>query len=267
MAVIKSQNAQTLLKEAIVLDMGDLRRQATALHEMAQQKAQRIVADAQTHAQQLIDSAHSKGYDVGHAKGYEEGLAKGIEQGRAKGHADALAAHSEQLKQLQQSWLAAASAWSAQREEMDRLARQAVLDLSLAMAQKLVHRIVEIDRSVVIEQVAQALACVLRPMDVSVRIHPDDRDTIQEAMPQLMAEFPQLKRVHLVEDANVGRGGCVMQYGQGRVDATVQTQLRRVVELMVPDRADPSQADAASLDDDDASSPSSTAPHDDGASP
>lgn len=262
MAVIKSQNAQTLLKDAIVLDMGDLRRQASALREMAQQKAQRIVTDAQTQAQQLIDSAHSKGYDVGHAKGFDEGLAKGIEQGRAKGHAEALAATSEQLKQLQQAWLAAAAAWSAQREEMDRQAREAVLDLSLAMAQKLVHRIVEIDRSVVIEQVAAALACVLRPMDVSIRIHPDDRDAIQEAMPQLMAEFPQLKRVHLVEDANVGRGGCVMQYGQGRVDATVQTQLRRVVELMVPDRAASSHT-GESLDEGDTSS---SAPPD-GASP
>ena len=141
-----------------------------------------------------------------------------------------------------------------------------MLDLSLAMAQKLVHRVVEIDRSVVIEQVAQALACVLRPMDVSVRIHPDDRDAIQEAMPQLMAEFPQLKRVHLVEDAAVGRGGCVMQYGQGRVDATVQTQLRRVVELMVPDRADASQDGAPHSVGDSSSELASHAP-DDGASP
>jgi flagellar biosynthesis/type III secretory pathway protein FliH len=54
-------------------------------------------------------------------------------------------------------------------------------------------------------------------------------------MPELMREFRQFKHVQLVSDAEVDRGGCVVSHEHGRVDGTLATQLRRVVELLLPD--------------------------------
>ena len=76
MAVIKSQNAQTLLKDAVVLDLGDLRRQAAERQEEAQAQARRIVAQAQDEAHRLTAGAHAKGFE----QGMREGLAKGTQQ-------------------------------------------------------------------------------------------------------------------------------------------------------------------------------------------
>ena len=51
------------------------------------------------------------------------------------------------------------------------------------------------------------------------------------------AEFRGLEHVHLVDDASVTPGGCVVTSGQGVIDAQIDTQLRRIVELLVPDSA------------------------------
>jgi len=68
-----------------------------------------------------------------------------------------------------------------------------------------------------------------------VRINPQDRPVLEGAMPQLVAEFSHLKNIRLVDDPEIGAGGCVLVYGQGQIDSTIDTQLRRVVELMLPE--------------------------------
>ena len=48
-----------------------------------------------------------------------------------------------------------------------------------------------------------------------------------------MAQFSQVEHVTLVDDEAVGRGGCVLGYGQGRIDASIETQIQRLVESVV----------------------------------
>ncbi|MCX5661138.1 MAG: FliH/SctL family protein [Planctomycetota bacterium] len=235
MALVKSQNAAGMLKEAIVLDLGDLGRQAAKLQAAAEGRARKTVGDAEQEAARLVSGAHAKGHEKGLAEGTARGLAQGLEEGRKQGRAEALQQSSAEFKRLQQAWAAAAADWEARRETLDREARDAVLDLALTLAEKLVHRIIQVDRSVVVDQIANALAHVMRDQDLAVRICPQDRAVVGEALPELLREFSHLKHLHLVDDPAIGPGGCVIVYGQGRIDATIETQLQRVVELMLPD--------------------------------
>lgn len=233
MAVIKSHNSGTLLKDALVLDLGDVSRQAQRILAAAQAKARRLVADAERDTMVQRKQIH----DDSVAQGYQEGLEKGLEEGCQKGREEAYQQAGEQLGQVQQGWVDATSQLNDQRQAMDRNAKQAVLELAVRFAEKLTHRVIEADDQVVFGQIEAVLSQVLRPMDVTVGICPDDRQVLEEAMPQLLAQFTQIQRVHLVDDPQVGRGGCILNYGQGRIDATIQTQLRRLVELILPDRA------------------------------
>ncbi len=232
MAIIKSHNAKTLLKEAIVLDLGDVARQAKRLREAAQAKARRIIEDAQCQAESLRQKAHTDSATQGHQEGFEKGKSEGHQQGLREGHQEALDQAKEQLQSLQQAWIEAMGQWEAKRQDMEQEAGKAVLELAVRLGQKLVHRVIQIDKEVAVEQVAAVLSHVLRPVDVTVRICADDRPVLEESMPRLTAEFPQLKHVQLVDDPEMTRGGCVVSYGQGRIDATIETQLERVVELV-----------------------------------
>lgn len=230
MPVIKQNMQRVAMKEAVVLDLGDLGRQAARLRLQAEGRAERIVAAAEVEAKRIKESSVSKGFDQGLAAGHAEGL----DQGRAEGKAEALADVSEKLALIQAAWAEAAREWDEHRKLLDRESRQAVLTFAIKMAERLVHRHITTDSTVVLDQVREALSHVLRPYDVSVSIHPDDRSLLEDAMPTLVAEFSQVQHLTLVENDQIKPGGCVVNYGQGRIDATIDTQIERIVEMLLP---------------------------------
>jgi len=128
-----------------------------------------------------------------------------------------------------------AGQWDEQRRDMLRDATGATIEFALKLAEKLVHRSIRVDPSIVIDQVANALAHVLRPLDVTVRIHPGDHPILEQAMPQLLAEFQHLEHVHLIDDENISSGGCVVSFGQGLIDATIEKQMERIVDMILPE--------------------------------
>lgn len=230
MALMKSHQATPALKEAVVLDLGDIGAQAAKIRAAAETKASQIISEAERKAAEITGGAEKKGFDHGRAEGHAEGL----EAGRAAGREEAFQAAHEELQQLLAAWRDVAVQWDAQRKDMDREARHAVLEFALRMAEKLIHRAIEVDPTVVVDQLAQALSHVLRPLDVTVHAHQDDIPLIEEALPDLLAEFNHLEHVHLHRDAEVTRGGCIVTFGQGRIDATIEKQLERVIDTILP---------------------------------
>lgn len=230
MPLLKSDIQRAAMKEAVVLDLGDLGRQAARLRLQAEGRAESIVAAAEAEADRIKEAAVSKGFDQGLAAGHAEGLAKGREEGKA----EALSAVSGKVALIQAAWSEAAREWDEHRKLLDRESRQAVLTFAIKMAECLVHRRIATDSTVVLDQVREALSHVLRPYDVSVSVHPDDRPLLEEAMPRLVAEFAQVQHITLVENQQITPGGCVVSYGQGRIDATIDTQIKRIVETLLP---------------------------------
>ncbi len=231
MAVVKGTQSAAILKDAIVLDLSDLRRQAAKLQAAAEAKAARIVASAEAQASAVETRAHDQAYE----KGFELGKVEGYEAGRKQGAEEARAEARPQLESIEKAWQEALGKFQGHHDKTVREAKHAVLDLGLKMAERVVHRVIEVDATVIVDQVASALGYVLKPYDVSVRINSVDKPMVEEAMPQLMRELKQFEHVALVEDDTVSPGGCVLSYGQGKVDAQIETQLERVIQLMLPD--------------------------------
>lgn len=247
MPVIKANKTMGFTKDAVVLDLGDLGRQAARLRMIAEDKAASIVNQAERKAKELVAGAEVIGFEQGKEAGFEQGLVEGREQGRQ----EALGETREELRQIQTAWSDVAGQWDAQTKQMAVEARQVVTEFALKMAERLVHRVIEVDQTVIVDQVAGALALVLKPMDVSVSIHPSEVTILEQAMPQLMAEFGHLEHIHLTEDTRVSPGGCIVSYGQGQIDATIETQIRRVVDLILPaetDNPEPVPDDEPGLD-------------------
>lgn len=230
MPIVKQQSAKPIIRDAVVLDLGDIGKQAAKLRAASEAKARQILADARDEAKRIIDAAEKQGFDKGHA----EGLAKGIEEGNQQGHAAALAAGTTQVKQVTDRFSAVSRDWDEHRGQLEREARAAVLDFAMKFARKLTHRVIAVDPQVVVDQVSQALSRVLEPTDVVIRIHPEDRPALQDVLPDLLAGMTNLQHVTLQDDEAVGRGGCVLGLRGGEIDASVETQMKRVCELLVP---------------------------------
>lgn len=230
MPVIKNNSAAPLLKEAVVLDLGDLARQGERVVAAARERARRIVAEAEQRAQALANAAH----DQASAQGREAGLTQGLEEGRQQGRQEAFEHMQQQLQALSDAWRELAMQWQAMRDELAHESREAVVDFALRFAERVVHRVIEVDPTVIVDQVAGALEHVLQPLEATVLIHPDDQPVLEEALPQLLEEFSHLKDVHLKTSTDIGRGGCEVRFSQGAVEATVEGQMARIVDLILP---------------------------------
>jgi len=196
MPLYRGEQADHLIQDAIVLDLGDLRRQAEQLKARAREQADQIVAEGRAEAERLTANAEQAGYEAGFARGQPEGYQQGLEQG----HAEAVANAREQLAQIADAWIAAGQQWDADRRQMLLDARQSMLELALEIAQRVVKRVPQVDPTVVEDQLAAAIDQMARPADVRIRIHPDDRPLIEEAMPRLAETYESLGHAHLIDD-------------------------------------------------------------------
>src|SRR3954471_5619644 len=100
MAVLRQSQAQRIAHDAIVLDLGDLSRQADGVRARARADAEAILGAAATERQRLLAGAREEGL----ARGLEEGRKTGAEEGRKAGFDAALAERREALAKLEASW-------------------------------------------------------------------------------------------------------------------------------------------------------------------
>jgi len=242
MGMIRRADLEQLTRDALVMNLDDLRSRADAIVEDARLQADRLRADAHAEHERLIASAHGQGFNEGHT----EGLALGKKEGAEIGSAQARDAEAESLGVLLEGWSGALGGFEEQREQLMREARTDVIKLAAEIARRVVRRAVDIDPRVVEAQMDAVLGAIARPTRLVVRVHPDDMNCAERALPAMLGRFELCKHAELVADAAIGRGSVVASTeGGGRIDASIQAQLDRIiVELLPEDQAllgDPEQ--------------------------
>ncbi len=231
MAVIRHSAAQAYMKEAVVLNLGDLAQQAARLKVAAQAEADRIVAGARAERERIL----AGGREEGRVRGVEEGRATGLAQGRKEGHAGALAEARPRLAALDAAWAESLAAFGTLRAELQQEGAQEVVRLALEIASRVVKRAIAADPSIVQEQVAAALHLAMSTGRVVVRINPEDEPFVREALPRLSERLGDASNVVIEKDPALERGSCrVRGAGGSWIDATVRTQLDRIAAAILP---------------------------------
>ena len=243
MALIRQSSGATLARDAIVLDLGDLSRQGEQLRARARAEGDRIIAEARAERERLITGAAEEGRQAGLA----QGLGEGRQQGAVQGKEAALAERRERLATLEASWSAALGVFDAERDQMLLQARQDVLRLAAVVAELVTKRAVALEPGRVADQLGAVLAVLARPTRLVVSVHPDDQELAREALPALCEKYSAATNVEIMPDPSLSRGSCVATTGTGGVvDASVRTQLERIVELLLPgNEAGPATAEEA----------------------
>jgi flagellar assembly protein FliH len=228
---MKPGHPGSLLRTAVVLDMGDV-----------EAHAQRVLADAHDRAAAMLDEAERKAAHltanadhIGHAQGHARGLAEGLESGRREGREQALQEGRAELTQLAQRWNDAIVDWEARRDRLFDEGREDVLRFAFAMGERIVHRMIRADPGIVRDQLIAALKHLSRPTALQVSVHPDDRAVIEAVLPEVASALGRGTHMHLHDDLSIDRGGCVVATAGGYVDASLATQLDRMAEALLRD--------------------------------
>ena len=238
MPLIKNTQSSRLLKNAMVLDLGDLKKQGERILERARGEANAILAEARAEAKRLIDAADERGYQ----QGLERGLAEGREAGRAEGREAALKELKPQLEEINAAWRQTLSDWEQQRSTMLLTAREDVLSFAFALGEQIVRRVIEYDPAVVNNQLAECLSVLAGPTSIAIHVNPEDRPIIEEALPGLWSELDQKIHATVLEVPEMHRGGCRISFKGGHIDATLERQIERLAIALLP-WADPPVAE------------------------
>jgi flagellar biosynthesis/type III secretory pathway protein FliH len=233
MPVLKQIDVAPLLNDpTIVLDLGDLKRQATRMIAAAEQEAERILATAREAATDEANRIRVEAEAIGRTEGEQAGRA----EGERSGHAEAMVAASTSLGELQEAWTSSLITWSQHQAADLAAAREDVVALALAIAERVVHRTIACDPDVAVRQTAAALDLLAEARAVRVSVNAEDRARIDEALPELVRALSGDARVQLVDDERVTPGGVIVHSGDGVIDARIAVQIERIAEALVPGR-------------------------------
>jgi flagellar assembly protein FliH len=117
---------------------------------------------------------------------------------------------------------------AADNEQLIRSLETQVVELALAVADKVIAREARVDREIVLNVARAALSEVHDATDLRIHAHPDDVALLearwQEMLPRSMAEHSEL-----VADDLVDRGGVVVETRIGFADSQLKTRLNQIV--------------------------------------
>ncbi len=158
-----------------------------------------------------------------------EAFATGYAQGERAG-AEAAARRAEpMMRRLAQTL----EEVSAVRTDMIRQTERQMVELALAVARRVLHREVSLDRDLLIAMARVALDRLGDTGLVTVRLHPDDHAATVAASAANWAGT----NVTVVGDASVPKGGCRIESDFGSLDAGVDAQIRELGRALLGESA------------------------------
>jgi flagellar assembly protein FliH len=149
---------------------------------------------------------------------YEKGFLQGEKAAteRAEGKIDSvMRRYAESIGEIQK--LRSALYAQVERE---------VVKLAIAVARRIVHREIQVDREIVQTLVHVALSHVAEKSAVTLCLNPDDYAYLLERRAELSQS--EGRQITLMADNSIQRGGCFIQTNCGDIDARVEEQFREV---------------------------------------
>ena len=227
MPLIKAHQAPT---QTTTFSLTDIERQAKSILAAAKLRADRLLIAAQ----QEVEEMKRKVFAETLVEGRKDGFAKGMEEGRKVGRDEALSEQRQQLANLVATLAQGIQELEDTRLQLQSEAREAVVRLAIAIAERVTKRQGQLDPEVAVANVDEALRLVVHSADVKIAVHPTQKQTLEDVLPRIQAKWPDLKHVELIADGTLAPGGCRVFSGSGQIDGDLDLQLNRIAEELLP---------------------------------
>ncbi len=162
--------------------------------------------------------ARAEGLKQGQEEGQKNGFAEGFEKGLAEGRAEGKREQIQQVELLK----SLIAQMTMPLKDMGEELHSELLSLSVAMAQQLVRREIQVDPGEIIPVITESLALLpSHSRDVVVHVHPEDATLIRK----LLSDVTDDADWSLQEDPLLTRGGCRIESLNSSVDASLESRL------------------------------------------
>jgi flagellar assembly protein FliH len=219
--------ADRIVREAEGAAFEEVRRktnQAQKLKQEAEEEATKIVAEAEKRVAELESTAGSR-----LEAAEREAAKKGRDEGREEGYKEGV---SEVERLVGRLHVILDRAMDKRAEILAETEAQ-VVELVLLVAKKVVKVISENQKSVVVQNIQQALRKLKTKSDVVVRVNLADLQLATEHVKDFVQMTENAKKLQIIEDSTVDRGGCVIETDFGEIDARISSQLSELEERIL----------------------------------
>ncbi len=232
MSVMKSGELNKERREHLVFNFRDVEVEANELVENARRQSEQLMSRTQTEAKRAAKETCEKAYKEGHAKGLAEGLAQGREQGQKEAFEHGQQEFTRLCKETLEALLGSLEQFENDKGRLLWEAEQSMVDLSIAVARKVIKREVNYDRQIVVDNVKAALEMVNHTNDVIVRVNSGDMKYLKDMSASLEAALSKYGHTTVEADDEIEPGGCLLVTEQGQIDGKIDTQVELIAEAI-----------------------------------
>jgi flagellar assembly protein FliH len=185
-----------------------------------QREAEAVIPDKESHPdasppKDLVEKAA-----LIEQEAYEKGFSQGEKDGFELGEKKAL-----KLVENMQGLLAD---MGHMRERLLEHYEKEILALVFCQVEKIMCCSMGSEAETIEKNVIKALHAATEKSKVIIRVHPDDFDTVEKLKPNFFSEYKDLNTISVTSDSAITRGGCFLETPYGDVDATIETQLKKI---------------------------------------
>lgn len=190
---------------------------------VAHDKAEKIVVEARENAEKIIQMAEGEADKIRAAArevGYKEGYEK-VSNELADKFDQAIVA----TEQIRDHLFDNIGAVYAEIKEQ-------IVDLAVEIAQKIIQRNVELDRTLIIDMISNCLKLTKDKTEIVIKVNPLDYDMVEEKKDFFYRRIRGIQSVIVEETEAVLQGGCIVETKSGDINADIAEQLLKIKEAV-----------------------------------
>ena len=199
--------------------------QAELILKQAREEAEQFVEQARAEVLQELDGIRAGARDEGYREGYAQGTAKAMEDAIRDREAAAERMEKDVAEFLEKASLA--------REEMLGQTREEMLDLCIAIAEKVVLVSLRSSSEVIVRMIQTATERMKRQEWVHIYIPGCDARGVAQISPALTTTLGGLSQhIKVIPMGDEEDGTCIVETPEEIIDASVSTQMSNIRDIL-----------------------------------
>nr|WP_267509621.1 flagellar assembly protein FliH [Borreliella garinii] len=227
---------QELAKEEIQIESNRLieeaRIKANEVLETAKQEADLLQREAIYKKESIETESNAEIERL--AKEYEEKLKRDLEvataKGREEGYSKGYESGFEDFDKVMRKLHSIIASLIAERKSILESSSGQIVSLVMQIAIKVIKRITDSQKDIVLENVNEVLKRIKDKTQITIRVNLDDLDIVRHKKSDFISRFDIIETLEIIEDPNIGKGGCIIETNFGEIDARISSQLDKIEE-------------------------------------
>ena len=201
------------------------RVQAEAIMAQAKREGEQLLEQYRQQAEEQAQRLREEAQEEGYRQGYADGMAKAQAEGQTKLEEQRQQQAEEVKKFLDQATQA--------KEDLMAQTQDELRDLSIAVAEKVIHISLKSSREVILRMVQMATERLRRREWVRIYIGGCDTRELAQIAPELTASLAGLSdHIKLIPMADDESGTCIIEMPDEIIDASASTQLDNLKDIL-----------------------------------